>query len=342
MELERTAIILHDAIPMDKVLSIARNADEKGFWGIFMIEEAGYNTQVTLGAIATVTRRARLGSSISSIFTRSAPIYAMSANTLNALSQGRALLGLGTSPPYFVKHWHSMEFTRPVSRLKDYIRIVRGILESQEKMQYEGHAVVCRDFVLAVDPPANKIPLYAGVIGPQMIAAAGEVADGVHVHPVHSLAYIRNRLLPEVAAGAAKAGRSANAVDLIIPVFAVPGDTPEERAALLRRAKTQIGFYGSTPNYAFQFDDLGFEGTSARLNEKLKAGDVDGMADTITEELLDHFAVVAAWDDLADALVERYRGTAARLVMYLAEEGIERDPRSVGRWGEIARAVRAA
>jgi alkanesulfonate monooxygenase SsuD/methylene tetrahydromethanopterin reductase-like flavin-dependent oxidoreductase (luciferase family) len=168
---------------------------------------------------------------------------------------------------------------------------------------------------------------------------AGEVADGIHVHPFHSPTYLRERLLPAVADGAARAGRSRDDVDLIIPVFAIPGDTAEERAALLDRARFQIAFYGSTRNYAFQFDDLGFDGTSARLNERLKAGDLAGMAALITDEMLDHFAVITRWDDMAGALVDRYEGTAARLVMYLAEASIAADPSALGRWGEIARAV---
>ncbi|MDH3684101.1 MAG: LLM class flavin-dependent oxidoreductase, partial [Acidimicrobiia bacterium] len=142
--------------------------------------------------------------------------------------------------------------------------------------------------------------------------------------------------------GAARAGRTPDEIDLIIPVFAVPGDTPEERAPYLHRAKTQIAFYGSTKNYGFQFDDLGFEGTSAVLNEKLKSGDIAGMADTITDEMLEHFAVIATWDELADALIDRYTGTAARVVTYLTQEGIQKNPDTVGRWGEIARAVAAA
>jgi len=175
-----------------------------------------------------------------------------------------------------------------------------------------------------------------------MCRMAGEVADGIHVHPFHSLPYLQNRLLPAVAEGAARAGRDPAEVDLIVPVFAVPGDTPEEQAPLLERARSQIAFYGSTKNYAFQFDDLGFEGTSSRLNDLLKAGDQAGMGAAITEDMVAHYAVVARWDELADKLVERYRGTAARLVMYLAEESIRRRPDTVGRWGEVARAVAAA
>jgi hypothetical protein len=127
----------------------------------------------------------------------------------------------------------------------------------------------------------------------------------------------------------------------MIPVFAVPGDSPEERQPLLDRARAQIAFYGSTRNYSFQFDDLGFEGTSARLNEKLKAGDVAGMASLITDEMVGEFAVVAPWDQMADALLQRYQGLASRLVMYLGQESIEAEPARAGRWGEIGRAVRA-
>ena len=127
---------------------------------------------------------------------------------------------------------------------------------------------------------------------------------------------------------------------LIVPVFAVPGDTYEERATLLERARSQVAFYGSTRNYAFQFDDLGFAGTSARLNELLKAGDLDGMRDTITDEMLEHFAVIGPWDTVADTLRARYDGIAARIVGYLVEESVDSGAVPMDRWGEIARALR--
>src|SRR5690606_1457599 len=94
-------------------------------------------------------------------------------------------------------------------------------------------------------------------------------------------------------------------------------------------------------NYAGVFEQLGFEGTSARLNERLKAGDTAGMADLITDEMLEHYAVTATWDELSDRLVERYQGTASRVIMYFADRMVQRDPASLGRWGEVARDVRA-
>ena len=95
----------------------------------------------------------------------------------------------------------------------------------------------------------------------------------------------------------------------------------------------------STPNYALQFDLLGFEGTTASLRERQKAGDFGGMVGVIRDEILEHFAVEARWDDLADRLVERYRGHASRLIMYTAGMDYQRDPATLARWGEVARAV---
>ena len=100
-----------------------------------------------------------------------------------------------------------------------------------------------------------------------------------------------------------------------------------------------VAFYGSTPNYAFQFDDVGFPGTTAKLRDRMKAGDMAGLEGVISDEMLAQFTVIARWDDMAEALRSRYDGIASRLVMYLAAESIARDPQSLPRWGEVARAV---
>jgi hypothetical protein len=125
-----------------------------------------------------------------------------------------------------------------------------------------------------------------------------------------------------------------------VPVFTIVGDSEEEREPLKAAARSQIAFYGSTRNYGLQFDLLGFDGTSARLNERLKAGDIAGMADLVTDEMLEHFALTASWDELGPRLVDRYRGRAARLVLYQAEESLRRDPATIDRWAAVAAAVR--
>ena len=155
--------------------------------------------------------------------------------------------------------------------------------------------------------------------------------------------YIKNRLLPGIAEGAARAGRDPAKIDKIIPVIVAAGDTPEERAhRRSRRRRRRIAFYGATPNYAFQFDDLGYTGLRDQLRDCLKTGDSARAEALMTDEILDQFAVVARWDDVADRMIDRYKGIASRLVIYLASHWREVDPKILERWGEVARAVRKA
>jgi alkanesulfonate monooxygenase SsuD/methylene tetrahydromethanopterin reductase-like flavin-dependent oxidoreductase (luciferase family) len=188
----------------------------------------------------------------------------------------------------------------------------------------------------------EDVKVDISAVGPLMVRVAGEVADGVHVHPMHSMHYIKNRLLPGLAEGAARAGRDPAKIDKIIPVIVAAGNTPEEQATPIKEAKTTIAFYGATPNYAFQFDDLGYTGLRDQLRDVLRSGDSARSEALITEEILNHFALVARWDDVADQMIARYKGIAARLVIYLASHWREVDQKALARWGEVARAVRKA
>ena len=162
---------------------------------------------------------------------------------------------------------------------------------------------------------------------------AGEVADGVHIHPLGEPGYVARHVLPNVAAGAEKAGRSPADIDTIIPAMTIVGDTDEERHNEREFVRGSMSFYGSTPNYAFIWDEAGFEGTTARLREKQKAGDMAGMMAHITDDHIAAFATESTWDDLADKLIAKYEGVATRVVLYNALGGSDR----FERYGEIAR-----
>lgn len=257
---ERTGVIFHEGLAAEQMLNLARQADERNFDGIFLSEEAGHNSLVLLGAMASVSRRARIGSCIASIYTRSAPIYAMGINTINDLSGGRAILGLGTSPPYFVKHWHNTPWERPVSRIKDYIKIVRATLTG-EKVSYQGRASSCRDFQLAVNPPRNRIPLYVGAIGPQMVTAAGEVADGVMLAPMLSEEYLEYSI-QNLKRGAEKAGRDYREIDVAAPI--ITSVDPDERKAL-DRARVYLTYFAVVFYYEFLLDMSGFHDLGKKL-----------------------------------------------------------------------------
>lgn len=327
--------------------ALARDLESAGFSGM-VFTESGQVPWMQIAAAAMAAPSLHFATGIAVAFPRSPMIAAQVAWEMAQNTAGRFRLGLGSQvKPHIVRRYAST-WDKPAPQMRDYLAAVRAILRAfrqEEKLAYEGPYYRLDLLPAAWSPgrhPHEDIKVDISAVGPLMCRVAGELADGVHVHPMHSIPYVENRLLPELRRGAEQAGRSVEEIDLIFPVFAVPGDTPEARAPLLERARTQIGFYGSTPNYAYQFTDLGFDGVSEGLREAMRAGDMDRIRTLVTDEVLAHFSVAARWDDLADALIERYRPYANRLVMYLAQEDIGRHPQHLGRWGEIAHAVRTA
>jgi len=327
------------------IAGFARDAEAAGISGLLFTETSEVPwMKITAGAMSTSTLHFSTGIAVA--FPRSPMVSASVAWEIAGNTGGRFRLGLGSQVKGHVVRRYSTEFSQPAMRMRDYVAAVKACFRAfrrEERLSHEGEFYRLSYLPEAWAPPRHEfadVKVDISAVGPVMTRVAGEVADGIHVHPLHSMHYIEHRLLPAVAEGAARAGRDPGEVDLIVPVFAAPGDTAEERAPLVRRARSQIAFYGSTPNYAFQFDDLGFDGTTERLGSLIKQGDTAAMADTITDEMLEHFAIVCTWDELADRLIDRYRGTASRLVMYLADETIRRDSATLGRWGEIARAIR--
>ena len=326
---------------------LARKVEGAGFSGLLFTEQT-QAPWMAITAAAIAAPSLELSTGIAVAFPRSPMLAAATAWELAENTQGRFRLGLGSQVRAHIERRYGAEFDPPGPRLRDYVLAVKACLRAfrgEEPLAYDGPYYKLSLLPAMWAPrrhPFGDVKVDVSAVGPWMCSMAGEVADGVHVHPFHSIPYIHNRLLPSVSRGAARSGRPASDLELTVPVFAIPGDSREERAELVEKARSRIAFYGSTKNYAFQFDDLGFEGTSARLNELLKRGDVAGMAATITDEMLEYFAVIESWDAMADALLDRYRGLATRLVMYMGEDSIEAAPQNLDRWSEIARAVTTA
>jgi alkanesulfonate monooxygenase SsuD/methylene tetrahydromethanopterin reductase-like flavin-dependent oxidoreductase (luciferase family) len=183
------------------------------------------------------------------------------------------------------------------------------------------------------------IPIYLAGVRPWMLNMIGEVADGLHVHPLHSARYLSEIIRPTVAAGAQTAGRDPSEVALVCPVLTIVGDTPAERDHWRQRARFQLAFYGSTRSYGGVFDLHGWPGLSDALYQRQRAGDLAGMAELITDDMLDVYAVSGSWDQLPDLLLDRYRGLADRLIMYFSGTSWREDPDVMARWAEVVGAV---
>ena len=239
--------------------------------------------------------------------------------------------------------------TSPHPQMRDYVGAFKACIRAfrgEEKLAHEGPY-----YSLSLLPPQwapprhdfEDVKIDISAVGPLMCRVAGELCDGVHVHPMHSMPYLQNRSAPGRGRRRSPRGpRAADEIDLIVPVFAIPGDTPEERERATQVARTQIAFYGSTPNYAFQFDDLGFRGNHGRSSGRMmKGGDVAGMAEHDHGRDARAFLALSALGRHGRRTGERYAGVAARVVSYLAMDDLRRNPKNLARWGEISTAVRS-
>jgi probable F420-dependent oxidoreductase len=329
-----------------EVQDLARDVERGGLSGV-VFTEGGRTAYLAAAAAALAAPGIDIGTGIAVAFPRSPMVTAQIAWELAETTDGRFHLGLGTQVRAHIERRYSAPFDPPGPRLREYVLALRAVFrafQGEEPLAFHGRFY---DLSLLPDqwspgPIAHpRVPVHVAAVNPWMLQMAGEVADGVHVHPFHSRRYLDETLVPAVAEGAARAGRQPGDVSLLVPVLTAVGDTEEERATWRERVRAQIAFYGSTRNYAHMFDQLGYHGTSARLNERLKAGDLAGMSALVTDEMLDAYSVTASWDDVAERLLERYGDVADRVIVYFAAAGWREDRGILGRWGEVARALRA-
>jgi probable F420-dependent oxidoreductase len=335
--------VITSGASLPRVADLARRAHRAGISGLVFVE-AGRTPFISVAA-AALAAPLHLATGIAVAFARSPMVSAQVAWELADVSQGRFRLGLGTQVRAHVERRYSAAFDRPGPRLREYVLAVRAILRAfrnEERLSFEGEFY---SFSLLPEQWApgpiehDRIPIDVAGVNPWMVRMAGEVADGLHVHPLNSPTYLRETVLPALAEGAARAGRDPSEVTVMVPCLAAAGDTEEELAGRREFIRRQVAYYGSTPNYAFLFDQVGFEGTTERIREQQKAGDPAGMAAAVGDDLLEHFSVSGTWAELPDRIVERYGGIADRVVLYLTHLGGLPDLDPIDRWGAVAQAV---
>jgi probable F420-dependent oxidoreductase len=324
--------------PLHEMGAAAHRIRAAGFDGI-VITEGGRTAYLSAAAAAMAAPGLHISTGVAVAFPRSPMVTAQSAWELQQATDGRFRLGLGTQVRTHVVRRYGVAFDRPGPRLRDYVLAVKACFEGfrgaplDHLGEFYELTFLNRQWSPGpIDAPDPKVDIAA--VNPWMLRMAGQVADGVHVHPIGEPGYLRRHVLAEVAAGARLAGRSPDAIDLIVPVMVIVGDTEAERAHDREQMRTMLSFYGSTPNYAFIWDEAGFEGTTARLRERQKAGDMAGMVAEITDDHVAAFTTESTWDGLAGALADKYAGIASRLVIYNAEGA---HPERVERLGEVAR-----
>jgi len=333
--------VMTGGLPLRSMAAFAQDAERAGFSGI-VVTEGGRTAYLGCGA-AALAADIDILTGVAVAFPRSPMVTAEIAWELAEATGGRFRLGLGTQVRAHITRRYGSDFEHPGPRLKEYVLAMQAIFRAfrgDEPLAVDGEFYHL-DLLPAQWSPgpigAPNPPIDVAAVNPWMLRMAGEVADGVHVHPLNHPTYLRETVIPNLNEGATKAGRSAEDLEIIVPAFIVPIDDDEARWRNF--ARMQVAFYGSTPNYAFIFEQLGFDGTTDRIRERQRARDLAGMAAEVSDELLDHFVVTGPRSELADKILERYQGLATRVVSYFGGLDWTNDPSALNAWADVARGV---
>ena len=285
----------------------ARKAEALGFDALWS-SETQHDAFLPLGVAAANTTRIKLGTSIAVAFPRSPMITAYIAWDLQAASDGRFILGLGTQVKGHNERRFSVKWESPGPKLREIILALRAIWEcwqNKTKLDFRGqfYTFNLMNPLFQPEPIAHpRIPIYIAGVNPYMCRLVGELCDGLHVHPFNSPKYLRELVLPAIDEGLRKSGRKRSDIELATFVFAVVGDTEKERREAELAVRQQIAFYGSTRTYEPVLATHGWQDLTPKLHRKSVEGDWKGMADLITDEMLDAYAVSGTYADIAQKI----------------------------------------
>lgn len=337
------------AMELRRMQQHAAAVEAAGFATLWLTE-SGRTAYLSAAAAGLATDRLRLGTAVAVAFPRSPMITAATAWELADATDGRFTVGLGTQVKAHIERRYSSSYAPPGPRMKEYVESMKAIFRAfrgEEKLAFEGDYYSFTLLPAQWSPgpiSASDPPIFVSAVLPWMSRMAGEVCDGIHIHPFNSAEYVRNQQRPHVEEGAARAGRRLEDVTFEIPVMTPVGDTEEEIVRSREHARQMIAFYGSTRTYSPVFETHGFEGLSDTLHAAQRNGDMAAMVAMITDDILEHYTVSGTWSELGARLVERYRDVApdVRLMTYTASSQLARDPEVLDRWADVARDVAAA
>ncbi len=323
-------MLTHD---LKSIPAYARKVEALGF-DCLWTSETQHDPYLPLAVAASVTSRIKLGTAIAVAFPRSPMITAHIAWDLQKASEGRFILGLGSQVKGHNERRFSVPFESPGPKLREIVLALRTIWDCWQngtKLAFKGQFYrfdLMTPFFNPGPIAHPKIPIYISGVNEYMCRIAGEVCDGLHVHPFNSAKYLREYVQPAVNAGLAKAGRSRADFTYATATFVIVGDTDAERATAREAVRQQISFYASTRTYEPVLATHGWQDVARALHRKSVEGDWSGMAALITDEMVDAYAVTGTYDTIAARIQERYAGLLDRTAFYqpYQQPGLD-DPR---------------
>jgi probable F420-dependent oxidoreductase len=268
------------------IVDCIKLAEHLGYESAWVAEGHGGDQFATLAAAAMQTSRIALGTGITSVFVRTIPTIAMAAATVDDLSSGRFILGVGSSHKVQVEAEHGVVYSRPLTRTREAVVAVRALLRDGQ-LNYDGETFRIEHFDLWFAPHRPALPVYLSAVFPKMTALAGEIADGLIL--TRSTLATAAQARQALAEGAARVGRDPTQIAVTTLLPAAVADTREEALAVLRPG---LGFYlGFFPRYNRLLSEAGFAEECAAIATAWRRGDRDGAVRAVSDAMIDATSV---------------------------------------------------
>jgi probable F420-dependent oxidoreductase len=325
-------------IKLREVPELAKEAEKIGFDGLWSTETS-HDPFLPLALIAEHTQQLQIGTAVAIGLARSPATLAYTSWDLSEASEGRFILGLGTQVKAHIERRFGVPWPdSPIQKFRELIQAIRSFWrawQEGDRLNFRGEyfKLSLMSPFFTPGPIENpEIPIYIAGVNRGLCRLAGEMADGFHVHPYHSLHYLQQIVLPSIKEGLDRSNRKRESISISITALAATEDTEREFI------RAQIAFYASTPSYRPVMDLHGWGEVADQLRQLSRRGRWSEMVGWITEEMLEAFATVAPREELAEALKDRYTGLADRLTLYLPFIPGDRDPF----WQALVRQIKAS
>ncbi|MDA1128870.1 MAG: LLM class flavin-dependent oxidoreductase [Chloroflexi bacterium] len=275
----------------DDVISIARQADSLGYHSFWTGESWGRDVFTVLTMVACHTENLRLGAGIVNVYSRTPALIAQTVASLDILSRGRAILGLGSSGRVVVENWHGVPFDSPLARTREYIDIIRMALSGQP-VNHQGNFYQMDRFRMISPPMQERIPIYVASLGPKNLALTGELADGWL--PIWAHRERISGLKEDIAVAATKAGRKISDVTVAPYIMCYAASDAQDLGHGEGLLRDHMAYYiGGMGSYYFDsFSRAGFASEAQAVREAWNSRDRERAAAAVSDRMLESVAVL--------------------------------------------------
>ncbi len=306
------------AVDICATASDAQRVEALGFDGL-AVQENKDDPYVISTLALQATTRLRVTTSVAIAFPRSPAVTAMTAWSLARLSGGRFVLGLGSQVKGHIERRFGFKWSAPGPWMRDYLQAIRDLWQAWQAgtpvAHHSAHYAINLNVPVFTPAPLTGEPIriHLAAVNPYMCQVAGELADGLRVHPICSPQFLRDVMLPAVRKGAARQGRDLHGFEIAVKPLVATARDEAGLAKKMAEIRGRIAFYGSTPAYAATFEVHGLGDLAQTLNQYSRAQRWSEMASLISDEVLHQYAVVGTYDCIEERLRARYAGLASAL-----------------------------